>query len=248
MKTIDFSYFIERYNSGEMNETEKEWFLREIEGNKLLRDEVELRAKTDRVLNETSVLRMRNKLHAIEMQRSAPPIRTVRRKHSPIRYAAAVGAVIVAVSIFLAGNRTLPADELIDRYHKPYETIASARSFSDSPDRDYLTALDYFNIHDYGNAADYFLKVIDKAPGDMESTYLYGVSSFEEENFPVASNSFNKVIDNNDNLYIEDAQWYLAMCYLKTDETDKAVEQLSIISKTESLYRKQARKILKHIK
>ena len=30
MKTIDFSYFIERYNAGEMSEAEKLWFRRKL--------------------------------------------------------------------------------------------------------------------------------------------------------------------------------------------------------------------------
>ena len=38
MKTIDFSYFIERYNAGEMSESEKQWFLKELEGNEKLRN------------------------------------------------------------------------------------------------------------------------------------------------------------------------------------------------------------------
>ncbi len=47
MKTIDFSYFIERYNAGEMDEAEKQWFRKELRDNEKLRNEVELRSKTD---------------------------------------------------------------------------------------------------------------------------------------------------------------------------------------------------------
>ena len=36
MKTIDFSYFIERYNAGEMSDAEKLWFEKELEGDKNL--------------------------------------------------------------------------------------------------------------------------------------------------------------------------------------------------------------------
>ena len=50
MKTIDFSYFIERYNAGEMSEAEKQWFQKELEGNENLRKEVYLRKNTDKVL------------------------------------------------------------------------------------------------------------------------------------------------------------------------------------------------------
>jgi hypothetical protein len=33
MKTIDFSYFVERYNAGEMDQNERVWFKKELEGN-----------------------------------------------------------------------------------------------------------------------------------------------------------------------------------------------------------------------
>ncbi len=56
MKTIDFSYFIERYNAGEMNEAEKTWFQKELEENEKLRDEVDLRKKTDMVLKNHNVI------------------------------------------------------------------------------------------------------------------------------------------------------------------------------------------------
>ncbi len=58
---------------------------------------------------------------------------------------------------------------------------------------------------------------------------MTGISKFEEENYPEAKVSFTKVIDNKDNLFFEDAQWYLALCYLKTGEKDKAVNSLSVI-------------------
>jgi len=55
------------------------------------------------------------------------------------------------------------------------------------------------------------------------------------------------VIDDNKNLYIDHAQWYLALCYIKTDENQKAAEQLAIIEKSKSIYRKDARKILRSL-
>ena len=72
MKTIDFSYFIERYNAGEMDEAEKEWFRKELEGNEKLRREVELRSRTDMILKDRDIMNLRNKLNAIEKQRKEP--------------------------------------------------------------------------------------------------------------------------------------------------------------------------------
>ncbi len=67
------------------------------------------------------------------------------------------------------------------------------------------------------------------------------------QNYPEAEGSFSKVIADNNNYYIDHAQWYLALCYIKTDEKLKAIEQLAIIEKSKTIYRKDARKILKSI-
>ena len=82
----------------------------------------------------------------------------------------------------------------------------------------------------------------------MESTMLYGVSNFEDKNYPVAKQSFTSIVVNNDNYYIEDAQWYLALCYIQTNEQSKAVDQLIIIRNSNSIYSNDARKVLRRIR
>ena len=62
MKTIDFSYFIERYNAGEMDDAEKQWFTKELKDNEKLRKEVELRRVTDTILKNQDQMNLRNKL------------------------------------------------------------------------------------------------------------------------------------------------------------------------------------------
>jgi hypothetical protein len=231
MKTIDFSYFIERYNAGEMSEAEKQWF-----------------QKTDMVLNMHSAFLLRNKLRDIERKRAETFTSKNDGNHSALKYAAVITIFIMLGSLFLLNRRNLPENELFEKYYKPYEVISASRSLESKTNSDYLTAMDYYKIHDYNNAALYFTKVLRSNPLDMESTMLSGISSFEEKNYPVAKQSFHKVIDNNDNYFIEDAQWYLAWCYIRTNEADRAVEQLNVIKNSESIYRKDARKILKRIK
>jgi len=245
MKTIDFSYFIERYNSGEMDDTEKQWFQKELEGNRKLRDEVKLREKTDMVLKDYSSMQLRNKLRSIEKERAeAIPPRN-RGRQSSVRYAAVIAVLVLLGSMLLFRGKNLTQEDILDRFYTPYEGIAASRSAEEIADENYKTALDYYNIHDYSTAAQFFKKVIDENPNDMASTMLYGVSSFEEKNYPQAEKSFTEVVTNNDNFYIEDAQWYLALCYIRTDERSKAVEQLTLIKNSESIYSKHARKILK---
>jgi tetratricopeptide (TPR) repeat protein len=248
MKTIDFSYFIERYNAGEMNEAEKTWFHKELDGNAKLREEVALRKKTDFALKSHDAILLRNRLTEIEKRRAAEvPVKS-QRKHVTLRYAALVAGLIIISSIAFLSNRNLPKDEIISRYYKPYEGISTSRSQQSVSNTDYSIALEYYNVHDYRNAARYFSKVLSSDPKYMESTMHFGISNYEERNYPEAKKSFIKVIDNNDNLFIEDAQWYLALCYIQTEEIKKAADQLTLIKKSESIYRKDAAKILKRIK
>ncbi len=172
MKTIDFSYFIERYNAGEMDDAEKQWFQREIEGNGTLREEVRLRSKTDMVLHDYASLQLRNKLRGIEKQRAEKVPSGSRRRQSPIRYAAVITVFILLGSLLLLRGKNFTADEIIDRFYTPYEGTAPSRSAESIANDNYQTALDYYNIHDYGTAALFFSKVLGENPGDMESTML----------------------------------------------------------------------------
>jgi tetratricopeptide (TPR) repeat protein len=247
MKTIDFSYFIERYLAGEMTESEKKWFKKELDGNEKLRQEVALRKHTDKVLNDQDVIQLRHKLFEIERQRATKSRVNNPGKNSAFKYAAVIAGFILIGSLALLNTRNVSNDEIFNKYYKSYESVSTSRSQQAVTNTDYSTALDYYNIHDYKNAARFFAKVLNDDPGNMESTMLYGSSNFEDKNYPVAEQSFKTVITNNDNLYIEEAQWFLALCYLQTDEQSKAIKQLTLIKDSESIYRKDARKILKRI-
>lgn len=249
MKTIDFSYFIERFNAGEMNDAEKAWFLKELENNDILRNEVELRKRTDNVLRNNDIIRLRNKMNEIERIRAAvKPVKNP-AKRILLRYAAAIAGLIMVGSMALYFNgRSLTTDEILNRFYKSYEVTSPSRSQQAISNSDYSTAIEYYNIHDYSNAALYFSKVLESDDRYMESAFLGGVSNFEIKNYPDASRSFVKVVDNNDNLFIEDAQWYLALCYLRTDEYAKAAEQLAMIKNSGSIHSRDAKSILKKMK
>lgn len=248
MKTIDFSYFIEKYNAGEMDDAEKQWFSKELNNNEKLRKEVDLRKRTDTILKNQDVMNLRNKLNAIEKKRSVflpvkKPVRLIN-----IKYAAAIAGLVIIGGIALLTDRQLSSDEIIDRFYKPYEAASSLRSEEYINNQDYKLALEYYNINDYRNAAIYFEKVLKNDPGNMHSTLLDGISNFEIQNYPEAKGSFTKVIDDNNNYYIDHAQWYLALCYIRTDEKLKAIGQLAIIEKSRTIYRKEAKKILRSLR
>jgi hypothetical protein len=46
---------------------------------------------------------------------------------------------------------------------------------------------------------------------------------------------------------MEDAEWYLALCYVRTNDMKKASDELKVIKNSRSIYSKNAAKILRQI-
>jgi tetratricopeptide (TPR) repeat protein len=249
MKTIDFSYYIERFNAGEMSDTEKQWFLKELEGNESLRREVSLRKQTDEILKKKDIMTLRNKLSEIEKRRSElkPPAITSR---NPVyfKYAAIMAGLLIIGSLVIFRGKSLSSEDIVKQYYKAYEPPTSQRSANAGTDADFTLALEFYNAHDYDKAAALFNKVLGTKPNDMQTVLLIGVTNFEEKKYPEAKQSFGRVIDDKNNLYVDHARWYLALCYLNTNEKEKAKQLFTQIGKENGLYQKDARKIVRGLK
>jgi tetratricopeptide (TPR) repeat protein len=247
MNSKDFSYFIERYISNEMTESERQWFLLEMEGNHQLRNEVELRRKTDELLRRQSTLSLRTKLSSIENARKERIKSRLIMRMKIVKYAAVFAGAVVITTMILFSGRNLTNEEIANQFYKTYAAPTGQRSLTAAANKDYVLGLKYYNDQDYKNAATQFAKVLKTNPNDMQSHLLSGVSNMEEKRYSEAKQSFTTVIDNNNNLFIESAQWYLALCYVKTQETDKASKLLMEIKNGGGFYSKDARKVLRKL-
>jgi TolA-binding protein len=232
-----------------MSESEIQWFLKELEGNEKLRYEVNLRKRTDEILKNQNVMSLRNKLSEIENRRKEVknPVKDS-KKTVFIRYAAVFAGLILIGSIAMFSGKNLNSEKIMKHYYKIYEPPTSQRSAESGTNADFTLALEFYNIHDYEKAAVLFNKVLENKPNDMQTVLLKGVSNFEEKKYPEAKQSFVKVIDNKDNLYIDQAQWYLALCYLNTNDTEKAKQLFKIIGKGDGIYKSDAKEIIRGLK
>jgi TolA-binding protein len=70
----------------------------------------------------------------------------------------------------------------------------------------------------------------------------------EINEYAKANENFKRIIDHKANAFIESAEWYLGLCYLKTGDINKATEIFQTIAVSEGYYKKEARKVLKRIK
>lgn len=244
MKKIEFTRFIERYLEGNMQDAEKEWFEAELEGNPSLKKELELRRKVNKYVdNQDAIAFRQNLMNAENRHRKAAAKRKAATKQI-VQYAAIFAGLILIGSITLYIRNNNSTTDIATKYSPEYSPMAAYRSTSADLDNAYIRATEYYNAGNYNEAIEWFNMIVDS---DMQVEFLMGTSHMHVRQYKEAIGSFSKVVDDNDNLFIEDAIFYLGVCYIQTDQTDRAKELLEAIIDSENRHKKDARKLLRKI-
>jgi len=245
---INYSEFIDRYLDNDLSGPELNWFEKELDSNSELQAELKLQKELNEALGQDDILDLRERLNAIhEMVDPEPERKRMKRTLSKnwAGIAAASAVILVAIGFLLTNsiNPVQTTEELFDQHYEPYIVPTNYRSPADI-DNVFHKALVEYNNQDYHKALLLFEKVLFEDESRMDATLLSGISNLEIENYNKANNSFQKVINHNDNLFIEQAEWYLALCYLKTGEQEKANLQFEKMIADNSLYKEEAEDIL----
>jgi tetratricopeptide (TPR) repeat protein len=247
MKTINVNNTIENYLSGNAGKVEKAWLLDEMKKDPGLAREVSLRKKTNEILARKDIIDLRTKLAAIEIKkRSGMSLRKTAAKTA--RYAAAVALVaLISTAIYFSLRQTSSGD-LYRQYYSRYELPGAVRSVAGTGNSLMDKAIASYTMKDYQDAIGYLEQLINSGQSNMESVFMHGMANMEISNYPVATRSFNKVLENNNNLYLEDAAWYLGLCYMMNGEKAKAINQFSTIADTKSRYSRQAARLARRLR
>jgi tetratricopeptide (TPR) repeat protein len=250
-KIENYTKIIDRYLDGDLNGSELKTFEKELDSNPELKEELKLQRDVNKALREKEILDFRAQLKIIHQ--SFEPAhgkniagQLVNSKWARIAVASVVLLIAIAVlTNYFVGNR-VNYDRIFDKYYEKYKPL-NVRSGFDEIDIMYHNALTAYQNEAYEKALILFEEVLELDQSRMEVNLMTGVSNMELEEFEKASTSFSKVIIHNDNLFMDHAEWYLGFCYIKTDNTDKAVEQFTKIASGNSPNKDRAKKILKKI-
>lgn len=248
MKTINVNNTIENFLGGTAGRAEAEWLNDEMKKNPALVREVNLRRKTDEILANREVIDLRAKLAVIEIKkRSSAAMRKTMLKTA--KYAAALALLAVVTSaLYLLLRPGESAEELFSANYTRYESPGAARSAVSSGNTLMENAIASYAARDYEKAITFLEQVIVSERDNIESVFMHGVANMEISNYPKASGSFSEVIEHNDNLFLEDASWYLGLCYMMTENTDKAVKQFEAIAASKSRYSRQAARLARKLR
>jgi tetratricopeptide (TPR) repeat protein len=245
MKTIlKHSASIEQYLANDLAPNERTAFRKELRSNPDLAKELILSQTIDSALSREDILDLRQKLITVinanrEVKTEVPVIQMHSRKWW---YAAASLLVLcaLAATLFLQTNRNISNDALFSQYYTSENIVDQTRG-----DQNIVEAVIKFQQKDFVKASVLFKNILDKDNSNIAVWFYYGISNIETKNYNNAIKAFNTIISQNDNLYIEHAEWYLGLCYLKNNQKDKAIAQFSdVASNPENFHRQEAKNIL----
>ncbi|MBE0641916.1 MAG: zf-HC2 domain-containing protein [Bacteroidales bacterium] len=241
---------IPAYLEGELDNTERRAFEEEMGRNDLLRKEVELHQDVDASLSESDIIRLRAKLNSIHtgMLDAGNEARVIRLKPRHTLLAVAAVAVLLVASVWvfnLLSNPSLTPDELYAMYYQPDDAVMVMRSGGQQGEGDLLTeALRRYEQADYAGA----LKLFKEDKSNLMVHFYSGLAYMEIEMFSEAIRSFQTILDDQQNLFLEQAQWYQGLCYIKIGRNDKARSVLQELGEANGPYKAKVDFILKNLK
>jgi hypothetical protein len=242
---------LESYINNEFSEEELASFEAELTSDKKLQEEIDLVKNIDLALNETDVMQLRSKLQSIaaEIASSKQTERSFAGRFKVKRVALSAVAASLILLLGITGIISRQSqDGIYQKFYTKYEATGIVRSANTAENKTLTEALQKYNDQDYDAALDLFSEIIARDPNNMVGHFYAGVSLQETGKYPAAIKEYQTVIVDKDNLFTEQAQWFIGLCYLQTNENKKAYQQFKKIAKKEGFYQQKAQAILNKIK
>lgn len=133
-----------------------------------------------------------------------------------------------------------PNEKIYDKYYLPYYMITDNKNIDDY-DSIHI-AFNYAQNKDYNNSINIFEKILQRNNNNNTAHFYLGVVYQEIGNYKNAVKEY-EIVGKNGNLFVEQANWYSALCYLKFNKK-KAYNKFEEISEQNGFYQSLSNKIL----
>jgi len=247
-----YEEFIQPFLDGELSREELDWFSKELESNAVLAEDIRLYREVDSAIREQDVMDLRDQLDVIHNAIGDPSQEPVRptRYRKVLSYAAIASlAILISLGVLLkVQHNKLTNDQIFEKHYEPYEVTMIYRSAESDYQKVLSQAMSRYEAGEYRTAINLFEEILAKDPADMASSLYSGISYMETKQYNEADMKFQKIIDHNDNLFVEQAAWYLGFCYLHTGQNLEARGHFREIATSTGSYSKKAKKIMRSIK
>ena len=169
------------------------------------------------------------------------PLKPVKKTRPFLRWSiAAAIALVLGASVYLVATRQKVSSlDLYASYYEPFAEEINVRNASSRSIANQASQL--YQAKKYKEALPLFLQILESEPDNAEVQLAVGVSQLELGRFEKATQTFSAV---NNPLFKDQANWYLAMAFLKQSDMTNAKTVLESIKKGDFNYVK-AQEILR---
>ncbi len=105
-------------------------------------------------------------------------------------------------------------------------------------------AMKLFNLKHYVNCIEELNLLYEFNKNDANAQFYLGMCYYLTGKYTLAQTYFQKNLDNDTNIFHQESEFYLAMCLLNTNETEKALEQLKSIVNSKGFYSLRAQDVM----
>jgi len=243
-------HLISKYLEGELDPITSARFEEDLKANPVLQSELELYMEVDEALADTEILSLRSQL--MDMHEELVPglekASAGKKGRRILRLTAAASLLALltfgSFSLFRYGTGD---QRIVNKYYSPYEMTMVNRSDNSDINIRMHEALELYENKEYKEAVKLFELILADDPSQMATRLYSGISYIEIREYQKAGNYFNQIIEHNDNLYIEQAEYYLGFCLMMTNKKEKAIRQFEKIAKENGYFSEKARQILKKL-
>ncbi len=244
---------IEDYVDSLLPGKELDDFSAELDENEDLKSAVYLEKELRTAIREDDIMELRDNLRKISVDvytREEKSFLPIHKANNKIRKAGTVAAVLVfAVGLsFFFRYQGETREKFFGKYLIPPQAVSAFRSAESSANYELETAFRFYNQADYQNALLHFGNVLGLEPSHQAAHFYSGASYQGLTRYNQAIHEYNMVLNHNDNIFVDQAEWYRALCYVRLGEMKSAIAYLEAIKNKNGYYAKDARRLLKKLR
>jgi len=230
--------FIEDYFNQNLSEDDRRTFENRLKSDNDFAQKVKSHALLINAFDELQALELIANLNKIEAELEGE---TEKSSFHPMLKWAAIFALFMMISTWFIWNKQQCNEELFIAYYTIYPNVETPIVRSDANQQG---AWRLYSSGNYEDAYQQFQHSIGNGQNDEATWFYLGACALELNRYNQAEKAFKQIIEQNGDRYTEQANWYLALTYLKADKKAKSISLLQKIEQSNSSYAKKATELL----
>lgn len=241
----DIDDLVLRYIFGQMDDAECKQFEDELNNNPELQNVYKLHLEINKYIDDHEAKVVKDRIIEAENHYFSKNPRKIQLTWF---YRAAIFILLltsVGIIYWLSRDKSpVNSGELYSQFYEPYDITIDYRSDINLLSDTFRIALEAYDNKAYQQALPMFEFFIDSNEEGSSAHFFAGICSMEMGQFERAINHFQELLKHHNMMFQQQASWYLALCYLKTNQKTHSKRLLNQISKDYKFKKKEAGDLL----